>query len=86
MDHYKEIFSDTPPPFGKYQRAVAIVAFIGIQSALYFFTILSIYAVATLKIKLILLLGTISLLQRYARRSPLFINCINHYLQVRRYF
>lgn len=85
MDKYPECFSEVPPVFGKHQRKVAIAIFVGFQSFLYFFALLSVYALFTLNFPLMILLGTISALQTLATRSQRFIDFVNDVLQVRRY-
>ena len=50
MIQIKEHISERKPPFGKYQRIIAIILFMGFQFMLYFFGTLTIYAILTLNV------------------------------------
>lgn len=85
MNHYQEYFSDRSPPFGKYQRGIAIASFIMVQSILYFMSFLIIYSLVTLNFPLIIFLSSISILQNMVSRSQRCIDFVNDFVQVRRY-
>jgi hypothetical protein len=85
MNHYEQYFSDKAPPFGKYQRTIAITIFLGFQALLYTFGFLTLYAIFTFSKELIIFLAVVSFLQSLVGRSQAFIDFVNDVLQLKRY-